>query len=157
MSVRFSMSVAGAQRLRAKMSNRVNFLGGDGVRKVLKTEGKALLAAFRQHANNLSPGDVPDLSESYKPQKRRAVGFIYPILRRTGEMLGSMYTNVIRDNGWVIRVGFAGQHAGGGSNADIARAHIEGRGRLPKRDFTKLPPGFSARVRAHLVEALWGK
>jgi hypothetical protein len=31
-----------------------------------------------------SPGLYPDLSESYKPQKQKKVGFIYPILKRNG-------------------------------------------------------------------------
>lgn len=32
------------------------------------------------------PGKFKDLSTAYKPQKKAAVGFIYPILRRTGAM-----------------------------------------------------------------------
>ena len=31
-----------------------------------------------------SPGQYPDLSESYKKQKQKKVGFLYPILRRNG-------------------------------------------------------------------------
>lgn len=31
-----------------------------------------------------SPGQYPDLSDSYKPQKEKAVGFLYPILKRNG-------------------------------------------------------------------------
>ena len=37
-----------------------------------------------------SPGLYPDLSEKYKPAKRRAVGFIYPILKRGGKLEKSM-------------------------------------------------------------------
>jgi hypothetical protein len=31
-----------------------------------------------------SPGKYPDLSKAYKPKKLKAVGFIYPILKRNG-------------------------------------------------------------------------
>jgi len=33
-----------------------------------------------------SPGQYTDLSERYKKQKRKAVGFIYPILKRNGAL-----------------------------------------------------------------------
>lgn len=36
------------------------------------------------------PGKYPDLSERYKKQKKKAVGFIYPILRRTGRLESSI-------------------------------------------------------------------
>ena len=36
------------------------------------------------------PGQYPDLSLRYKKTKQKAVGFIYPILRRTGRLEGSL-------------------------------------------------------------------
>jgi phage gpG-like protein len=36
------------------------------------------------------PGKYPDLSPKYKEQKKKAVGFIYPILRRSGALENSI-------------------------------------------------------------------
>lgn len=39
-----------------------------------------------------SEGQYPDLSENYKPEKKKAVGFLYPILKRTGALERSLTT-----------------------------------------------------------------
>lgn len=39
---------------------------------------------------NTGPGQYDDLSPSYKKEKEKAVGFVYPILRRTGRLMRSV-------------------------------------------------------------------
>lgn len=49
------------------------------------------------------PGKYQDLSPNYKPRKKKAVGFIYPILRRTGRLERSITDQ--NDNDAIVRIG----------------------------------------------------
>ncbi|MFN8741529.1 MAG: phage virion morphogenesis protein [Pirellula sp.] len=44
------------------------------------------------------PGQYPDLSEKYKKQKQKKVGFVYPILVRTGRLSNSLLGPNNRDS-----------------------------------------------------------
>ena len=76
------------------------------------------------------PGKYKDLSPRYKKQKRRKVGFVYPILKSSGRLEDSITTEnqdhvgIIRQRSLTI-----------GSAVPYAAYHQEGRGRMPKRPF----------------------
>ncbi len=141
----------GIQRLKAKVEKNVNFLGTEGMRRVIRERGDAAIQAFKNNIESFSPGGVPDLKEKTKKQKQREVGFVYPILKRTGAMMQSMYTYVRKAGvvGWVVEVRFRGTE-----NKVKAIAHITGGGTVPVRDFMKLPRGFSASVFAAIRAGL---
>jgi len=44
------------------------------------------------------PGQYPDLSPRYKPNKQRAVGFVYPILKLSGALEESVTSDSGKDN-----------------------------------------------------------
>jgi phage gpG-like protein len=77
------------------------------------------------------PGKYVDLSERYKPQKEKAVGFIYPILKRHGALEASLtvagdsnaISYIINKNTLVL-----------GTKVPYAARHQFGEG-VPKRPF----------------------
>ena len=143
MTTSVTVTTGGLERLRAKVNARLNFLGRGGIREVLERNAQDLKQQYRRKVESFVPGEVPDLKDATKKQKMREVGFIYPILRRTGEMLASMAVKVVppqEGHGWRIQVTFRGTHTGGTRNQVIANAHINGEGRNPVRDFTKVSP-----------------
>ncbi len=147
------METGGAQRVRGKLEKALNFLGGTKTRAIMRESGDEAIEIFKKQIESFKPGRVKDLSEGYKAQKLRSAGFVYPILVRTGEMVDSMFTRVSKDDrGWLIQLRFKGAR-----NQRIAERHIKGDGKLPRRDFTLLPPDFHYRVLKRLREALWGR
>lgn len=154
MTVGVTATVSGIQRLNAKMNNRVNFLTGTGMRAVLKDSADDLVVQYKRTIESFTPGDVRDLAESTKKQKMRSVGFVYPILQRTMQMVNSMYASVHPPGrGWTIAIGFTGSQRGV-ENATIAKAHIEGTAHLPKRDFTKIPPSWKSTLYRRIRDGL---
>lgn len=154
-----TITTSGIEKLRLRTSRRVNFLGREGIRSVLSASGDEMIAAFKKNIESFTPGTVADLKESTKKQKQAKVGFVYPILKRTMQMMNSMYVRVYAPaggRGWTVKLGFAGSQ-GGTLNSTIADAHIRGLGRLPKRDFTNVPRNVVSniyrRIRAGLRSA----
>lgn len=139
--IRVQIQTAGITKLAAKADRRLNFLGSGAVRAILQQSAGELVEAFQENIEAMTPGRVPDLKDSTKKKKLKKYGSVYPILKATHSMFNSMTAQVFapRGNGWVIRVAFPGSDVDGGSNADKAKAHIEGTATLPKRDFTTIP------------------
>jgi hypothetical protein len=132
------VTISGIREFQLRTSRRINFLGEKGIRSILQDMGKEFVASYVARIHSFTPGDVRDLSSSYKPTKLRRVGRLYPILIATGAMVASVYSRVYRGPPWRIRIGFAGTHSGGISNADLAEHHVR-----TGRDFTKRPDGWS--------------
>lgn len=135
-----SIQTAGLLRLAAKVDRRVYALSSTVMRQVLQEAGADLVREFQGNINAMTPGKVPDLKEATKKRKMKEVGFVYPILKRSGSMYNSMEATVVnsRVNGWTIQIKFSGQDPKGGVNRLKAKAHIEGQGHLPERDFTSI-------------------
>jgi hypothetical protein len=141
--MRVATTTAGIRRLQDKALRRAKFMAGGGMSIVLEPMARDMVQRMFNTAVTFSPGQVKDLNPGYRKLKQKKHGHAYPILHATGTMLKSMYGQALRRGDvWVIQVGFKGQHPSGASNAAMAAAHIEGRGGLPPRDFTKLPPGW---------------
>ena len=138
------VTTVGLERLEAKVTRRVNFLGGPGMRAVFQEAARELLIEYKTQVETFTPGPVRDLKPATKVRKQREVGFIYPILRRTGDMLQSMVAKVHYTSAWAIRVTFPGVNRKGTRNQVVAKAHIEGTARLPVRDFTKVSRAWGA-------------
>ena len=81
------------------------------------------------------PGQYPDLSSKYKPMKESLVGFIYPILKLTGDLEKSVTETSSPDN--ILRIGF--QSLEMGTSLPYARKHQEGLG-VPLRRFLFVGP-----------------
>ena len=144
----------GIRKFERKFSQRINFLGERGMREFMKDVGAEVRDSYARRMASFTPGDVPDLTENYKPRKSKRFGRIYPILIASGAMLASLYSRVYRGPPWKVRIGWAGQHEGGLRNAELAAIHANGEGTAPKRDFTKLPPGWSKRWVKELSDRL---
>lgn len=128
----------GIERLSAKISRAVNFLGAAGIRSVLRSAADDLEVEFRKRIDSFTPGDVPDLAESTKKQKA-ARGSIYPILRRTDRMYDALTCKVYYVNGeWSIRLSFPGSSEKGIALSQIAQYHLDGTTKMPARNFTKI-------------------
>jgi phage gpG-like protein len=81
------------------------------------------------------PGQYPDLSSKYKPVKEQAVGFVYPILKLTGDLESSVTDKSHPDN--VLRINT--QSLTMGTTLEYANAHQEGIG-VPLRRFLFVGP-----------------
>lgn len=146
----------GLEKLGAKVTRRANFLGTGGMLNVLHQAADDLLDVYKNQIRAFTPGSVPDLAESTKKSKRRQVGFIYPILIRTQQLLNSMYMRVRKPSGgkgWGIQLGFAGSQ-NGTANSRIAEIHITGEGNMPERDFTKVPKAWRQDLIRRIRDAL---
>jgi len=139
------VSVDGIRSFQVKFTNRINFLGEKGMRALMQEIGREFVAEYRAKILSFTPGDARDLSPRYKLEKQQRFGRVYPILIATGAMVASAYSRVYRGPPWRIRLGFAGQHSGGISNADLAEEHVRS-----GRDFTKREPGWSKKWLAEL-------
>lgn len=153
---RLQINTVGLKRLEARVTRAANFLGSVGLAKELKDAGRELIEDIKQTVKGFTPGNVPDLKPATKIQKQKQVGFVYPILERTRELMRSMYVTVRPANGFKFgfRVSFRGTHAGGSRNEVIARAHTEGTSRLPKRDFLKPTDKWRQALLARISKAL---
>lgn len=153
MTVRVTTS--GAERMRTKAQKRLSNLQGGAVNKALNASGRDLIALYRARIESFIPGTVPDLKEQTKKTKQKQVGFVYPILRRTGQLVASMYHRVsMTESVATIRVGFRGRRAGGTLNSVIAGAHLDGTATLPKRDFTRVTSEWRRSIMARLRKAI---
>lgn len=134
------ITTAGLEAISAKVSRAANFLSGSGMRAVLQQHGKMLVQEFRENIATFTPGPVPDIKPATKLQKQRGGFSVYPILVRTGDMVNSLYSNVIKKGrtSWRIALGFKGYNRSGSRNADVALAHLRGGPHLPQRDFTTI-------------------
>lgn len=137
-----SVTTTGLRKLQSKALRRAAFLASGGMKDlVLEPMAKDMVVEMRRTLTGFVPGQVPDLKASYRRMKQRKFGHAYPILHATGQLLQSMYSQVIRRGDvWVLQIGFRGSR-GKTSNAAIAAAHIEGKG-VPKRDFTVIRKGW---------------
>lgn len=97
------------------------------------------------------PGKYTDLSDRYKPRKLRDVGFVYPILKRSGHLMRSLTTEPVASgkgiapassdsvaqilNKTVLRMG---------TKDRTAIWHQTGAGRLPERPMVFLGPEQTA-------------
>lgn len=158
---RVSVTTAGLDRLTDRITRRANFLGGTAMKALMTDAAKDLAKAYEAKIASFAPGPVQDLKDATKKQKQNQVGFIYPILMRSGYLVSSMRGIAkVLSNGWTIAVDFPGTHPGGSANNTIAKAHIEGTERLPKRDFTAVPARWRdallQRLRDRLKEAGYG-
>lgn len=139
MSIRVTVTSAAATRLKMRLTRAANFLGGQGVQRIMDEAAKDLVSAYQKQLLSFTPGAVPDLSDGYKEVKQKKHGLIYPILYATGGLFESMRMRAaLKDAGWVFKLSFIGSN-GGTPYDTIGNAHIEGTSRLPKRDFTKIP------------------
>jgi hypothetical protein len=138
------ITAVGIKNIEKRVTQRLNFLGGDGMRAIIQDMGKDAVLEVQKYVGRLNPGPVQDLTEKYKKVKQRMVGNVYPILARTLLMVSSMYSRVRRDTRgkWTISIGFSGSQPSGISNARLAQIHANGEGNMPKRDFIILPTGF---------------
>lgn len=148
------VTTLGLDRLHARITRRANFLSGIGLKDILRAAGDDLLKEFKKNIATFTPGPVRDLKPATKVQKQRQVGFIYPILHRTGDLIRSMHIRVVAVRGLTLRLEFWGAHSGGTLNSKIAEVHITGQGVMPVRDFTKIPPSWVAKLKRNIREAL---
>lgn len=154
--INIKSQVVGLERFARKASNRANFLGADGMEDILDKAGADLVERYKKKIESFTPGSVPDLAESTKKQKARLGVSVYPILKRFGTLMDSMFYKVRRPmggRGWIVAIGFAGSQ-NGVANARIAQIHIEGQGRNPIRDFTKIPREWGREVFKSIREGL---
>lgn len=151
MSIQVHITGGGLKRLHTKLENQINFLGSGAVRSVLKEAADDLVSGIKDNIDSFTPGAVADLAPSTKKQKMRKFGRIYPVLKATGEMMESMYSYVRKKGvaGWAIGIRFKGIR-----NKEVAQHHIDGGPNLPRRDFMKLPRGFSAGIIAQIRAGL---
>lgn len=149
------LTSAGFERLGFKISRVANFLGGDGIKSVLNETGDDLVREFKKNIETFVPGEVVDLADSTKKQKLKKVGFMYPILRRSGKFIDSMRVRVTKkSNQWGLELFFVGAN-GKTLNSIIGDAHLNGTGRMPKRDFTKISNEWKDRVWERIRSRLW--
>lgn len=155
--INVKIRTAGQEKLAEKVSKRANFLGTEAMADICRVTAADVVTQFKHTIESFTPGRVPDLAESTKKEKQKAVGFIYPILKRTSELINSMMPFIrtpTGGKGWIIGVKFVGDH-GGITNARLAEIHIEGEGNVPARDFTKVPAsikqGLFRRIRSALT------
>lgn len=140
--------------MRAKTAGKIRSLQGRRVSDALNASGRDLIALYRSRITTFNPGPVQDLTERTKRQKQREVGFVYPILYRTGQLMASMYHKLVWDAATAtIRIGFSG-HNGGTPNAVIAKAHLDGTATLPARDFTRVTQQWRRALMQRLKEAV---
>ena len=137
-----NIDLHGIKNLQKKVSKRINFLGGDGIRKVLSTLGKELVKDLNKQVEGFKPGRLKDLTPKYKEAKQKKHGRIYPIMRASGFMIDSMYSRVVRGTLrraiWTIRVGFKGRHPDAKMPTwKLAEIHVKGKGANPVRDFLR--------------------
>lgn len=136
----------GIKNIEQRVTQRLNFLGGEGMRALLQEMGKDAVREIQKRVGTQNPGPVKDLTPRYKKDKLKKVGYIYPILFRTGYMISTMASRVRKrmlTPRWVISITFLGQHPGAKiSTAELAQIHALGKGHMPKRDFIVLPKGF---------------
>lgn len=127
---------------REKVTQRVNFLGSNRMRSVMKRAGDDYIREVERYISTLAPGNVPDLAEKTKKQKVKQVGFMYPILYRTGQFIASFRSMVYsptKGQPWQIKLTYKGVHDNGIRMSRLAEIHGRGLGRMPKRDFTNIP------------------
>lgn len=126
MTATAKMPTKGLETIEQRIRQRQAFLR-EGVRPILEQCADEMVAEMEGNIESFTPGRVKDLAPSTKKQKQRDVGSVYPILLKTGQMVSSMYSQVVRvASVWRIRLGFSGQHSGGISNAALAQIHIKG-------------------------------
>lgn len=156
--MKVTITTTGIRSLKRKVDKRIEFIRGPALRQLVLEMGADVIEAYNRKVMTFTPGRVRDLRPATKEQKQREVGYIYPILRRTGQMMNSIYTRVKarswRDPRYVIRLGFKGRHSGGIENSELARIHTLGLGNNPKRDFTALPKALTRRWTARILAAL---
>lgn len=132
----------GTERAVSKIDAKLRRLTGPELREVFRLSANELAFVFRRNVQRFTPGGAPDLSPKYRARKERLVGYAYPILYRTGVLMAALYTRAIAPTSghvWTIRYGFDGTHPDRGIDLGrLAEIHIDGEGRNPKRDFTKL-------------------
>lgn len=136
--MRVRITTGGLDTMTQQVSRAANFLGGPQIRRVLQEHGKLLVQNFRENIATFTPGPVQDITQQTKRDKSRGGWRVYPILVRTGDMVNSIYSEVVHSGrtGWTIRLRFRGTNRQGSRNADVALAHIQGNEHLPARDFT---------------------
>lgn len=117
---------------------------------ILQKAAPQLIRILKRNIEDFRPGSVPDLKEATKKRKQKQVGFIYPILKRFGDMMDSMAAVVTKAS---IGVEFRGVNREGVRNSRVARVHLRGEGRNPKRDFFKIPKTF----RDSIIDAVRAK
>lgn len=140
--------------MRAKTEGKLRSLRGQRVHNAVNASGRDLIALYRSRVSTFNPGPVPDITEKTKRAKQRLVGFVYPILYRTGQLMASMYHKVSWDGATAtLRIGFAGNN-GGTPNATIAKAHLDGTATLPARDFTRVTQQWRRALMQRLKEAV---
>lgn len=142
--ISIATSTNGLEKLAARVTRRANLLGGQGMRTILQAAGKDLEKAYRARILSSPNEYIHALSPKYAAEKRRAVGFENPVLVRSGQMLRSMYSRVVNDGSWAIRLGFAGER-----NSMLAAIHIRS-----GRDFTEIPDGWEDAWQAKLRSAM---
>lgn len=79
------------------------------------------------------PGGYPDLNSRYKVQKQRAVGFVYPILKLTGRLEGSVTSDSHPDN--ITRIDPDSLTMGTGVPYGIYHQSDDPRSKIPLRKF----------------------
>lgn len=139
--MKVEVNISGIRRIADKYTRRVNLMGGDAIRVLLKEQGAAYAAAMRANIASFTPGRVRDLTPAYKAQKQKKYGHVYPILHASGALVASITYRVMRraQGAWAIEILFIGDHGDGLSNKDLAGIHASGKGHMPRRDFTAIP------------------
>jgi len=150
------INTAGFQRLQQKVTDRIERLRGHTLRRHVVKMADEIIHEYNRTIDNFTPGTVKDLSPKYKVQKAQEFGHVYPILKASGAMAASMYHEVkVRSRGAIysIKIRFRGNN-GKITNRRLAMIHITGEGKMPARDFTKLPPGFAAKWTRRILAEL---
>lgn len=145
--MKVTVTTAGIEKLTARVSRVANFLRGGGMKAVMAEHGSLLIRQFQSNILSQTPGRVADLKDSYKERKLKKYGLVYPILYASGGLFNSMGMVVGRGKAreWTLSLVFKGRNRGVPRQV-IGEAHLKGTATLPKRDFARVPRGFSSRV-----------
>ena len=97
---------------------------------------------FRKSRNAIfalkGPGQYPDLSSKYKKRKKRAVGFVYPILKLTGRLDDSVTNKAHPEN--IERIFKNGMELGTSVPYAIYHQSDDPRTKIPLRKFLFIGP-----------------
>jgi hypothetical protein len=128
-----------------RILQRLEGLGERAMVRGLKRVGDALIGQYHESiARGRSPRHrFPKLSEPYATRKKRRWGD-RPILIASGSMIQSLgyLVTVLGPGRYRLNAGASGTDANGVSNGDKARWHLDGTGRMPARDFGRVPARF---------------
>jgi len=111
----------------------------DDLRVPLRSIAKDFRKSRQAIFNLKGPGQYPDLKETTKKSKERAVGFVYPILKLTGRLDASVTNSGDKEN--VTRIRKLSMDLG--TKTPYAIYHQNGTSKMPLRKFLFVGPESS--------------